>query len=395
MKILFLISLLFALATCAKLLKVAEPIENRYIVVFHQNTTKDLFSLHMNFLSADKSTQLLHTYENSIKGYAATITSLSLLQKLMSDPIVNYVEQDQMMYAIACDTQANAPSWGLPRISAESPQPPPSDYRYTTNAGEGVNAYILDTGILTSHNDFGGRATFGFKADSTWSDTDGHGHGTHVASTVGGTTYGVAKKVTLIAVKVLSDSGSGSTAGIISGVDWVASQAQGRKCVANMSLGGGFSQASNDAVDRCVNAGVVMSVSAGNDNGNAANKSPASAPLGICVGSTVTSNLGGVQLDTRSTFSNYGPTVDIFAPGSSITAAWIGSNTATNTISGTSMATPHVCGATALLLSDGTQTSDVKTTLLSNAKANLVTLNCGTSDTICQATNNKFLFTKC
>jgi subtilisin family serine protease len=250
-------------------------------------------------------------------------------------------------------------------------------------------AYIVDTGIYVEHEDFGGRAKFGFKSDNSWSNTDGNGHGTHVASTTGGTTYGVAKSVDLIAVKVLSDQGSGPTSGVIAGVDWVTGQSknQNKKVVANLSLGGAFSSAMNTACNGAVDAGIFMAVAAGNDNGNACSYSPASAAKVTTVGATDIS-------DRRSSFSNWGTCVDIFGPGTSITAAWIGSRTATRTISGTSMASPHICGLGALAFSEhhDWDNAKVKDHLIEQSTKNAINMGCtGT----CGATLNRLGWDGC
>ena len=207
-----------------------------------------------------------------------------------------------------------------------------------------MKAYIIDTGIRSTHSDFGGRATSGYDAIDGGSADDCNGHGTHVAGTVGGTTYGVAKGVSLVAVRVLDCGGSGTTSGVIAGVNWVTSNhGAGQPAVANMSLGGGASSALDTAVSNSIADGVTYALAAGNSNANACNSSPARTPNAITVGATTSS-------DARASFSNYGTCVDIFAPGSSITSAWYTSNTATNTISGTSMASPHVAGAAAVYL---------------------------------------------
>ena len=234
-------------------------------------------------------------------------------------------------------------TWGLDRIDQRSL---PLNNTYTYNAtGAGVKAYIIDTGIRTTHTQFGGRAIDGFDAiDSALPAADCNGHGTHVAGTVGGTTYGVAKGVTLVAVRVLDCNGSGSTSGVIAGINWVTgNHAAGAPAVANMSLGGGASSALDKAVRNSIADGVTYALAAGNDNTNACNQSPARTAEALTVGSTTSS-------DARSSFSNFGTCVDLFAPGSSITSAWNTNDTATNTISGTSMATPHVAGAAALYL---------------------------------------------
>jgi len=218
-------------------------------------------------------------------------------------------------------------------------------YAYEALSGEGVDAYIVDTGIYTEHSDFEGRAEWGTDTVDTPSPkTDGNGHGTHVAGTVISKTYGLAKKAHAIAVKVLGASGSGTNAGVIAGVDWVTShhgaKKNGRPSVANMSLGGGYSAALNKAVDAAVESGVAFAVAAGNENQDACNVSPASASKPLTVAAST-------NVDGRSYFSNWGKCAHIFAPGSDITSTWIGGKTATNTISGTSMASPHVCGVLA------------------------------------------------
>jgi hypothetical protein len=241
--------------------------------------------------------------------------------------------------------------------------------RFSTTAG-GVRAYIIDTGIRFTHTDFGGRAVTGFDAIDGGAADDGHGHGTHVAGTVGGSSFGVAKGVTLVGVRVLNNAGQGTTAQVVAGIDWVTGDHDpGELAVANMSLGGGIDTAIDNAVTNSIADGVSYAVAAGNENGaNACNRSPARTPNAITVGSTTTS-------DARSSFSNIGTCLDIFAPGSSITSAWRTSDTATNTISGTSMATPHIAGAAALVLAQNPSFTpqQVRDSLVNNATTGVVT----------------------
>ena len=277
-------------------------------------------------------------YEN-FGGFAASLSEEEV-EALRSNPAVEFIEQDHEIHSFA--TQTGAP-WGLARLSNTNTGS--TTYTYDDTAGAGTCAYIIDTGIQTNHPDFGGRAVWGrnFVGSGT---TDDNGHGTHVAGTVGGTTYGVAKRTTLIAVKVLNASGSGTLAGVVGGMDWVASDGPTRSgcangVVVNMSLGGGFSSALNTAAAGITNAGLFLAVAAGNEAQNAANVSPASAPSACTVGATDSS-------DRAASFSNYGAVLDIWAPGVSVLSAWPGSST--NTISGTSMASPHVAGLGAYYL---------------------------------------------
>ncbi|MGH3313543.1 MAG: S8 family peptidase [Streptomyces sp.] len=278
------------------------------------------------------------TYSETVRGFSVKADERTA-RKLAADPAVAYVEADQRVSATG--TQPNPPSWGLDRIDQAS-LPLNSSYTYP-NTASNVTAYIIDTGIRTTHTDFGGRATWGTNTTGDGNNTDCHGHGTHVAGTTAGSAYGVAKSARLVAVKVLDCQGSGATSGVIAGVDWVTANAA-KPAVANMSLGGGASTALDNAVASSIASGLTYALAAGNDNANACNSSPARTPSAITVGATTSS-------DARSSFSNWGTCLDIFAPGSSITSAWNTSDTATNTINGTSMASPHVAGAAAIVLS--------------------------------------------
>jgi subtilisin family serine protease len=311
-----------------------EPIPGHYIVVLHPGAA---FSPDIAQQKVDNAGGKLNfTYTAALQGFAAELPDAGL-NTLRADPDVAFIEQDQTVTIV--DTQNNA-TWGLDRIDQRN-RPLNSTYVYN-QTGSGVHAYIIDTGIRSSHNEFSGRVGNGYDAIDGGAPDDCNGHGTHVAGTVGGTVYGVAKQVTLHGVRVLNCSGSGSNSGVIAGVDWVT-QNRINPAVANMSLGGGVSSALDNAVANSISSGVTYAVAAGNSNANACNYSPARTASAITVGSTTST-------DARSSFSNYGTCLDIFAPGSSITAAWYTSNTATNTISGTSMASPHVAGVAALYL---------------------------------------------
>ncbi|WP_447009790.1 S8 family peptidase [Saccharothrix hoggarensis] len=270
-------------------------------------------------------------------GFAATLTPKQA-RRLAADPAVEYVEQDQVVHANA--TQTGAP-WGLDRIDQRA-LPLSTTYGYTT-VGSGVTAYVIDTGIRVTHAEFGGRAVHGYDAvDNDAVAQDDNGHGTHVAGIIAGRTHGVAKGVRAVAVRVLNGQGSGTIAGVVAGVDWVTRNAA-RPAVANFSLGGSASVALDDAVRRLVASGVTASVTAGGSGGSVANVSPARVVEALTSGATT-------QADARASFSNYGAGVDLYAPGVGITSAWHTGDTATNTLSGTSMATGFVTGVAARLL---------------------------------------------
>jgi subtilisin family serine protease len=311
--------------------------------------------------------QVVRTYRHALRGYEITMSAAEA-RRLAAHPAVAYVEQNHTVHI--SDTQSPVPSWGLDRIDQRTLSLDNS-YTYPTTAA-GVTVYIIDTGIRFSHNTFGGRAVSGFDAIDGGSADDGHGHGTHVAGTVGGSQYGVAKGVTLVGVRVLNNSGSGTNAQVIAGIDWVTGDHDpGEPAVANMSLGGSGS-ALNSAVANSIADGVSYAVAAGNSGANACSFTPASTPEAITVGAT-----GGTSgsSDARPSFSNYGACLDIFAPGVAITSSWNTSDTATNTISGTSMASPHVAGAAALVLAQNPSFTpqQVRDFLVDNATTGVVT----------------------
>ncbi|KAH9856737.1 peptidase S8/S53 domain-containing protein [Lenzites betulinus] len=352
-------------------------VNNSYIVMLKDGLAPALMQNHMNFLQnahasdplADAFAGLTHVYDAHIKGYAGKFSDATI-QQLRQMPEVEYVEKDQIVRTLEMPdfeiekytVQKNAP-WGLARISHRTKLTLGSFSKYLHDpvGGEGVDVYVIDTGINVIHVEFEGRASWGKTIPANDVDEDGNGHGTHCAGTIASRKYGVAKAAKVIAVKVLGSNGSGTMSDVVGGVVWAATQAQAKAqaaleeyqktgktshkgSVSNMSLGGGKSRALDDTVNKAVDNGMHFAVAAGNDNRDACNNSPAAAEKAVTVGA---STLG----DERAYFSNHGPCVDVFAPGLSIVSTWIGSDDAKNTISGTSMASPHTAGLLAYLLS--------------------------------------------
>jgi len=362
MRSLFLVvlALCLTLAACRASLEnvgIESAIPDEYVVVFHPNSSVQIRDKHVEgllkrFIRKDFEKIIAKFDIGTLIGYAAVLTPETLAVEL-EHPNVARIEANIMMYALDDTVTQPGATWGIDRVDQAS-LPLTGQYSYYASAGQGVTAYVIDTGIHISHTEFEGRASWGANFVTGEGETDGNGHGTHVAGTIGGRIYGLAKKVTLVAVKVLSAGGSGTLAGVVQGIDWVTKNHVDRgrdaRSVVNLSLGGSATTTLDDAVENSVAAGVIHAIAAGNSNANACSYSPARAPSAITVGATT-------NTDARASFSNIGNCLDIFAPGNAITSSWIGSNTATNTISGTSMAAPHVAGAVALhlghLLSEG------------------------------------------
>ncbi|TDC35623.1 S8 family peptidase [Micromonospora sp. 15K316] len=350
----------------------ATAVADSYIVVFKDTAVgRDSVSDNAHRLAGRHGGSVARTYDTALRGFEARVDEKAAA-RIAADPAVAYVEQNHTV-SIA-GTQPNPPSWGLDRIDQRN-LPLNSSYTYP-NTASNVRAYIIDTGIRFTHNDFGGRAVSGYDAIDGGAADDCNGHGTHVAGTVGGSAYGVAKGVQLVGVRVLNCQGSGTNAQVVAGIDWVTANAV-KPAVANMSLGGSANSAIDTAVTNSINSGITYAVAAGNgdifgNRQNACNYSPARVGPAITVGATQNN-------DAAASFSNYGTCVDILAPGVNITSAWYTSNTATNTISGTSMASPHVAGVAALVLSagPGLTPQQVRDNLVNNSTPNVLT-NLGT-----------------
>ncbi|KAI1815403.1 peptidase S8/S53 domain-containing protein [Poronia punctata] len=364
----------------------AEEIPNSYIIKFKDHVSASSASDHHSWvqqLHGDRENQrtelrkrgqlplvgdvdvfsgLKHTIKigESFLGYTGHFDD-SVIEEVRNHPDVEYIEKDQIVYALKeeePELEKNAP-WGLARISHRDSLSfgTYNKYLYSADGGEGVDVYVIDTGTNIEHVDFEGRAKWGTTVPAGDEDEDGNGHGTHCSGTVAGKKYGVAKKAHVYAVKVLRSNGSGSMSDVVRGVEWAAeahlkqvekakdgSRKKFKGSTANMSLGGGKSPSLDQAVNAAVSAGLHFAVAAGNDNADACRYSPASAEKAMTVGAS------GLD-DSRAYFSNWGKCVDIFGPGVSIQSTWTGSPTAINTISGTSMASPHLCGLTAYFLS--------------------------------------------
>ncbi len=366
-------SLLCAMAVPAmagELRTAKHPVDGQYIVVLKESAATLAGESNRaarvpavaDQIARTHRANLIRSFDRVLRGFVVKADDAALA-RLLADPRVAYVEEDGHVSINATQTGA---TWGLDRVDQRN-LPLNGSYIYNTTAA-GVHAYIIDTGMLLTHSEYAGRVGNGYDAVTPGGNaSDCNGHGTHVAGTVGGTTYGVAKGVTLHPVRVLDCGGSGTWSGVIDGINWVATN-RVLPAVANMSLGGGANSSVDAAVAGLTNAGVTVAVAAGNNASDACGFSPARAPSAITVGSTTST-------DAASSFTNWGTCLDIFGPGSSITSAWHTGTTATNTISGTSMASPHVAGAAALHLASypSDTPAQVTTALINASTPNVVT----------------------
>ncbi|KAH8700068.1 subtilisin-like protease [Phaeosphaeriaceae sp. PMI808] len=348
--LLALLPLALALPAPVIIPRAGTPIPGRYIVKMKNQNLQGLIDTALKLLKQDPA----HVYDfGNFGGFAADMAD-DMVNLIRNLPGVDYIEQDAIVQANlgeiddldkrASVTQSST-TWGLSRVSHATRQSGSYSYTYDDSAGAGTCVYIIDTGIYTAHPEFEGRATFLSNFAGDGQNSDGHGHGTHCAGTVGSKTYGVAKKTSLYAIKVLNSSGQGSNSGVIAGINFAANDAKTRNCpngaIASLSLGGARSTTVNSASANAVAAGVFFAVAAGNENTDASGSSPASEPTVFTVGATDSA-------DKFASFSNYGTVVDILAPGVSVLSTWL--NGGTNSISGTSMATPHVAGLAAYIL---------------------------------------------
>ncbi|WP_416965214.1 S8 family peptidase [Streptomyces sp. Agncl-13] len=339
-------------------------VDGSYIVTLKKNAGLKVSSTEGKGLIKEYGGTVTKTFGTVLNGYTASLSATEA-ERLAADPAIAAVEQNQRVH-LTDTTQSSAP-WGLDRID-QAALPLSGTYTYPDSAGSGVTVYVIDTGVRITHTQISGRAAYGYDAvDGDTTASDGNGHGTHVATTIAGSTYGVAKKANIVAVRVLDNSGSGTTAGVIAGIDWVTSN-HTTSAVANMSLGGSASTSLDTAVANSISSGVTYAVAAGNSAANASSYSPARVSTAITVGATTST-------DAKASYSNYGSILDIFAPGSSILAGYNTSDTATATLSGTSMATPHVAGAAAVYLSGHTSSTpaQVATALVNGATSGVVT----------------------
>ncbi|RLV92934.1 Cerevisin [Spathaspora sp. JA1] len=400
-----------SLAPIVNVDSVRDIIPHRYIIVLNDDVKPEEAAFHQEWVALTHANSL-NNVEKDHSFFAATqdfkteggiidsfrIDSLlngyygyfldETIELIRKNPMVKFVERDSLVHANEFQADKGAP-WGLARVSHRQPLSLSSfdQYLYDNDAGKGVTAYVIDTGVHVDHVEFGGRATWGSTIPSGDSDTDGNGHGTHCAGTIGSSAYGVAKKADIVAVKVLRSNGSGSMSDVVKGVEYAALSHQDavktrkkgfKGSTANMSLGGGKSPALDLAVNAAVKAGLHFAVAAGNENQDACNTSPASAENAITVGASTIS-------DARAYFSNYGKCVDIFAPGLNILSTYIGSDSATAYLSGTSMASPHICGLLTYYLSlqpdsdseyfvaaDGVSPNQLKKNLISYASTGLL-----------------------
>lgn len=354
----------------APLVATTNPVANKYIVVFKDGYSDEDIANHMLWAAMQLSTLTKRQMEleglledtalwmrstlelfsiHSLQGYMGYLPPV-LLELVQKNPMVAFVEKDSIMHINEFDVQKTAP-WGLARVSQRQLAPPSTDYFYDNDGGKGVTAYVIDTGIKTDHPDFEGRAVWGDAVAFPKLRVDAHGHGSHVAGTIGSKTYGIAKQVNLVAVGVMNLLGSGTTSDIIKGVEFAVKDHQGKVsakkkgykgATVNMSIGGGVSEALDLAVNAATKAGLHVAVAAGNENQDACQVSPARASGPITVGATD-------NADLKADFSNWGKCVDIHAPGVDILSVGIWLDT--QTMSGTSMASPHVCGLLSYLLS--------------------------------------------
>jgi subtilisin family serine protease len=387
---------LFGLISGLRILKSPDEsrIENKYILKFRNYATEESIAKYFQYAVFSNITADTFQIGKSFRGAFVELTPSQLMEHIAFDDVLEYIEENRIVsLSQACSVQTSPP-WGLDRICERDLDTSTDEYHYPGSAGNGVYSYIIDTGIRTDHTQFGGRAIWGADFIGDGRTTDCNGHGTHCAGTVGSALYGVAKRVFLVAVRVLNCSGSGTLDGVIRGIQWAVNDAvsKGRRASGNMSLGSSYSASVNNAVRAAIAEGLCIAVAAGNSNADACNYSPASEESAISVGATT---IGPNDNDAPASFSNWGECVHVYAPGQNILSTWHTSTTAVNTISGTSMAAPHVAGVIALRqAANGGSCADIKNWIIDNASEGHLAFSCGNSQS-CLRTPNLILHNGC
>jgi len=371
--------------------------DESYIIVFNKTAPASAFKQYVASLTLDNGVEIIKTWEfENFRGVNEKLSPAVLKKKLEDTENLELIEENAVV-RLGCISQSNV-IWNIQRLSYVAvPQNDADPYNYPDHSGEGVTSFIIDTGINTDHEEFlPNRASFGVNTIDT-NPNDCNGHGTHVAGTVAGIRHGVAKKTNVVAVKVLNCGGSGTVASVVGGVEWVTNNRGSRTSNANMSLGGGNSLAMVQALQASIRSGVTYIVAAGNSNADACNYSPANTPEAISCGATDIEGVGDNEenRDVRVYFSNFGRCVHVFAPGTNVVSAWIGGTNVYRSISGTSMAAPHVAGKVSLLqaANPGHSPAQIKDLVIATATRGIIVMRC--TSPACDASPNLLLHSSC